>query len=430
MKRFLGSTIVLLLGAGLVPFAHGTNGYSPTGFGTANKGLAGAGVALPQDSLAAATNPAGMALVGHRLDVGAALFNPNRSFTANDDALTPPFPSVRPGEVESDRDIFLVPHFGWNRPLGTDAAIGISVGGNGGMNTEYDTDVWRNFATPGDPDSVASATTGVDLAQLFVGFTYARQISPNMALGIMPIVAVQRFEAKGLEPFRRLSSSPDHVTNNGHDYSWGYGVRVGWLGRASERLTLGASWQSRLYMDRFDDYRGLFAEQGDFDVPSTFTLGLSYAATPNVALVADWQRIHFSEVDALGNSNDLAPVPGAFLGRDDGLGFGWDDIDIIKLGIQWDRDAAWTFRAGVSHAEQLFDNSETLFNILAPATIRSHASLGFTWRPNGGHAISMAYTRAFEEKISGRNPNFTGPQTGFVEMDQHELEVSWGIRFN
>ncbi|MDZ7750292.1 MAG: outer membrane protein transport protein [Gammaproteobacteria bacterium] len=429
MKRFLGSTIVLLLGAGLVPLAHGTNGYSPTGFGTANKGMAGAGVALPQDSLAAATNPAGMALVGHRLDVGAAVFNPNRGFTANADG-GPPFPSIPPGEFDSDRDIFLVPHFGWNRSLGTDAAIGISVGGNGGMNTDFDTAVWQNFSPPTAPDMFqASEPTGVDLAQLFIGFTYARQVSPNMAFGIMPIVAVQRFEAEGLEPFRAFSTSPNHVTNNGHDYSWGYGVRVGWLGRASERLTLGASYQSKLYMERFDDYRGLFAEDGDFDIPSTFTLGLSYAATPHVALVADWQRIHYSDVAALGNSNDLPPQPG-ILGSDGGLGFGWDDIDIIKLGIQWDRDEAWTFRAGLSHADQLFDKSETLFNILAPATIRTHASLGFTWRPDPGHAISLAYTRAFEEKISGSNPNFVGTQTGFVEMDQHELEVSWGIRFN
>ncbi len=39
-------------------------GTHPTGFGTINKGMVGAGVALPQDAMTAATNPAGMGLVG------------------------------------------------------------------------------------------------------------------------------------------------------------------------------------------------------------------------------------------------------------------------------------------------------------------------------------------------------------------------------
>ncbi|MES9848664.1 MAG: hydrocarbon degradation protein, partial [Candidatus Thiodiazotropha sp.] len=70
--------------------AHATNGYSPTGFGTTNKGMAGTGVAFPQDTLAAATNPAGMVLLGHRTDLGMAFFSPSdRGFTANNDALSP-----------------------------------------------------------------------------------------------------------------------------------------------------------------------------------------------------------------------------------------------------------------------------------------------------------------------------------------------------
>ena len=67
--------------------AHATNGYSPTGFGVASKGLAGAGVAFPQDTLAGATNPAGMVFVGDRVDVGVALFGPDRGFTADDNAV-------------------------------------------------------------------------------------------------------------------------------------------------------------------------------------------------------------------------------------------------------------------------------------------------------------------------------------------------------
>ena len=421
----LAVTLVAVLAS--APQVRATNGYSPTGFGTANKGLVGAGVALPQDTLAAATNPAGMALLGHRLDVGAALFNPNRGFTANDDAQTPPFPSVPAGRYESRTDVFLVPHFGWNRPLDDNSSIGVSIGGNGGLNTDYDDAIWRNF---NNPAGIASAPTGVDFAQLFVGITYAREVTPGHYLGITPILAAQRFRAEGLEPFQGLSTSPTRVTNNGYDYAWGYGLRIGWLGQLSDRLTLGVSAQTRLEMTRFEDYEGLFAEQGDFDTPGTVTAGLAYEVTPSVTLVFDWQRIFFGDVKALGNSNNLQLGPSNLLGADNGLGFGWDDINIYKLGVQWKYSPQWTFRAGYSHADQLFDNGESLFNILAPATIQSHASLGLTYQVDQRNSVSVAYTRAFPNKIRGQNTNFTGPQTGHVEMDQHELEISWGIRFD
>src|SRR3989344_5652211 len=56
------------------PGAFATNGYFAHGYGTRAQGMAGAGVALPQDALAAATHPAGMVLVGNRIDVGMMLF--------------------------------------------------------------------------------------------------------------------------------------------------------------------------------------------------------------------------------------------------------------------------------------------------------------------------------------------------------------------
>ena len=82
--------------------AIATNGYSPTGFGTINKGMVGAGVALPQDSMTAATNPAGMALVGNRWDGGIALFSPSdRGFTADSNVSPAP---INPGTYTSKND--------------------------------------------------------------------------------------------------------------------------------------------------------------------------------------------------------------------------------------------------------------------------------------------------------------------------------------
>ena len=46
--------------------ALATNGTMPHGYGIKAQGMGGASIALPQDALAAANNPAGMAFVGNR----------------------------------------------------------------------------------------------------------------------------------------------------------------------------------------------------------------------------------------------------------------------------------------------------------------------------------------------------------------------------
>jgi long-chain fatty acid transport protein len=423
LNIFLALTLGLLMPS--VVFA--TNGYFSHGFGTKSKGLAGAAVALPQDAMMAATNPAGMVLLGNRWDVGLAAFNPNRGYTANDDAQ-PGSASIPAGEFESSNDFFFVPHFGINWMLDDVSSVGISLGGNGGMNTEYRTETFRNFAPPGSPPQFqATSPTGADLIQLFVGFTYARKIWERHSFGITPIFAVQRFKAQGLEPFRGASVSPDSVTNNGNDYSYGGGVRVGWLGALTDWLEVGASYQSKLFMSKFDKYKGLLAERGNFDIPPVVNVGFAAHVMPKLTFAFEVQEILFDEVNSISNTNDF-PVTQGSLGGDDGLGFGWDNMTIFKMGLQWNVQPDWIVRVGYSTANQVIPNSQALFNILAPATVTDHFSFGFTKGFGKRYELNLAYTHAFNEKVSGTNPN-TGPQTGFLEMDQNEVEVSWSRKF-
>ncbi|MDE2353380.1 MAG: long-chain fatty acid transporter, partial [Betaproteobacteria bacterium] len=70
----------LVIAGGLVsPLAQATNGYFAIGYGQKSVGMGGVGIALPQDALAAASNPAGMVWVGDRTDLGLEWFRPTRS---------------------------------------------------------------------------------------------------------------------------------------------------------------------------------------------------------------------------------------------------------------------------------------------------------------------------------------------------------------
>ncbi len=127
--------VSLLIAGGLVtPMAHATNGYFPIGYGAKTEGMGGAGIALPQDAIAAANNPAGMVMMGDRTDFGLIWFKPNRSteITGNGAGLN--------GSYDGNgRSNFFIPSFGYNKMINADTSLGVSVFGNGGMNTQYNT---------------------------------------------------------------------------------------------------------------------------------------------------------------------------------------------------------------------------------------------------------------------------------------------------
>ena len=135
-KSTRGALAAACLAAGLsaAPVAWATNGYFPHGYGIKAKGMGGVSTALSQDSLGGATNPAAMVWAGNRVDLGGDVFMPKRDAQRSD---AQPAGSPLNGQVDSDRTAFLIPEFGYNRMLGNELSVGISVYGNGGMNTTY-----------------------------------------------------------------------------------------------------------------------------------------------------------------------------------------------------------------------------------------------------------------------------------------------------
>ena len=420
--------------------AHATNGYFAHGYGTKNKGLAGAGVALPQDAMAAATNPAGMAFVGERADVGLALFSPIREYTTSGAGgpLAPPAFNLINTTAESDNELFYIPHLGMNWAMGANDTFGVTIYGNGGMNTDYPASESGGFGT-----FYSGGATGVDLAQVFFAFTWAHKIAPNAAIGVTPILAYQRFEAFGLQNFAGFSTDPANLSNNGYNGSYGGGLKLGFQSDVGGGVTLGASYQTEMMMSEFDSYAGLFAEQGDFDIPATATIGLAWKVNPAHTIVFDVQEIFYSDVKSVGGpfnpslNNCAGVVFGGgsaassqdCLGGNNGSGFGWEDMTIFKLGYQWVVNPGLTLRAGVSQGDQPIPSSEVLFNILAPAVIETHVTAGATFSVGPNTEISLAGMYAPEESVSGPNPLAAGSQTIELTMYQYEFEASIGIKF-
>ena len=491
MKQTLGlvRAVVFVCGMVCATAASATAGYFMLGYGAKSMGMAGAVVSNPQDAIAAASNPAGMALVGERVDAGLRFFSPIREAQINTSAYGDlANPVTFDVQDESRRNMFLIPNIGFTRAINNQLSWGFTIYGNGGLNSTYDRNIFdQTFVVFGafgqggpaaaaqvpqgttTPDAVAAGqlpaananvgTLGVDLAQSIQALSLAYRANQAHTVGASLLVGVQRFSARGLGNFQCFTTSvannpggnpscafgvadipSPYLTNNNSDWSYGAGVRVGWIGEITPALTLGASAASKIYMTEFDDYKELFAEQGDLDIPANFALSATFKATPKLNLSFDFQRILYEGVNSISNPGPVASPGGPFfppgggpLGADNGLGFGWEDTNVYRIGFDYRYDNQWTFRAGYAYNDQTIPDDQVLFNILAPAVIRHHATVGFTFRPNANSEWSFAYMHALKDDVRDPASPFSVPGVvdvpAEISMYQNSLDFSYSLKF-
>lgn len=438
--------LVGLLAAGcLAPgLATATNGYFQHGYGLKAKGMAGVGTAMAVDTFGGANNPASMVWVGNRIDFGADLFSPRRSASRFGSS---PLLGPVDGTADSDSNYFVVPEFGYNKMINPNLSLGITVYANGGMNTDYPggqipaASACAGFnPTPGPYNLLCgNGRLGVDLMQLVIAPTLAYKLNPNHSIGVSPLIGIQRFKVDGLQAFDNpfFSTAPGNVTNRGHELAHGFGVRVGWFGKLSDSVNVGAAYSTKIYMSEFDKYRGLFAEQGGFDMPENYNAGIAVKVSPKLTVAADYQRINYSDVKSVGNTqvNLLACAGGnaAFcLGGNSGAGFGWKDVNVFKVGVEYQYDQRWTWRAGYDHTDNPIRGSDIDFNILAPGVVQDHLTLGLTYKTATGGELTFGYMHAFNNSVTAPSllnsfvPPGVSAGSASIKMYQNAFGIAYG----
>jgi len=375
LKKILATAIVA--GLTLPTVATATNGYFMIGFGAKSRGMGGVGVAEGVDGLAAAFNPATMMDVGTRFDIGGDIFYAPINISHSDGTLSETT-ILEESHFEdtffSPGDVFIIPNMGATYKYNEDITIGFAFIG-AGMGTQFDQTIPADNtgATPSyfynfnNPVNNADSNVGIKLLQMQIPLSIAYKLNEQHNVGFSFVMAMQYFEAHGLQAFQelKLASSTSNLTNMGTDFSYGAGIRLGWQGKfLNDDLKAGFNYSSRVYMSEFEDYSSLFAEQGDFDIPENYALGLSYSAIPNIKIKFDIQQINYDDIASVGNpgpyaynSTEFNPLcPGVDtdnckLGGDQGMGFGWTDQTIYKIGTEYSYNEKLTVRAGANYGK-------------------------------------------------------------------------------
>jgi long-chain fatty acid transport protein len=402
-KTLLAASIVLALGS---QAAFATNGLAPTGVGQEQKAMGGASAGNPINTMSIATNPAAASFINDGFDVGLEIFKPSRSATQK--ATGTSFDG-------NGKSTFVIPEAGYKKQLNDKVALGVVAYGNGGMNTSYGTN-------PG----FGAGSAGVDYQQLFVSPTVSYKISDDAAIGVSANMVYQKFKAEGLQGFDNAfrTSSVGSVTNNGYDSSTGVGATIGVQGNVTDKLSMGASYRSKVKMGKLDKYKGLFPGAGTMDVPAALTVGMAYKATPKTTIAADVQQIYYSDTQ-YGNSA-TAFFLGRRLGDPGGPGFGWSDQTVYKLGVKHQLNDNLALMAGINHGKNPVSSSETNFNVLAPGIVEDHISLGFEKKINPKSKLIGSYVHAFNKNVSGDN----GPFGAYdLKMKQDAVGIAYSHEF-
>jgi Outer membrane protein transport protein (OMPP1/FadL/TodX). len=117
----------------------------------------------------------------------------------------------------------------------------------------------------------------------------------------------------------------------------------------------------------------------------------------------------------------------AQLGSDNGPGFGWQSVNVIKVGMEIHPVGPFTVRLGYNHSTNPVQSRDVTFNILAPGVVKDHATFGVTYDLTHKSELTLAYMHAFRNTVSGNSLLLGGQEK--IYMFQNSIGVAFGHRF-
>jgi len=186
-------------------------------------------------------------------------------------------------------------------------------------------------------------------------------------------------------------------------------------------VRLGIAASTRIWSQKFDNYRGLLAGQGEADIPPILQAGVAVDVSRDLTLMADYRRIWFSTVSAIGNP----ATNQALLGSDNGPGFGYADVNALQLGAEYRAAPGLTLRGGYAYNNNPISSPNVMFDIIGPATVQQHFTAGAEIKVMKGMDFEIAGMYAPWNKVSGTELS----DTHGVTVGLEEFEVTAGIKY-
>ncbi|MGA8278744.1 MAG: hypothetical protein WB784_11200 [Rhodanobacteraceae bacterium] len=238
------------------------------------------------------------------------------------------------------------------------------------------------------------------------------------------VLAYQRFATVGLGITGRPDDLRPFAAASG-DSSFGTGARVDFSAALTNRLSWRAGYQSRVNMAPLSNYRGVFAEPGDFDIPANASFALRYALTPVFGVDIGVQRVMYSDITPFASS--ALPIRFlALLGDGASPTFAWRDLTVYSVGWSMHSAAAGDVELRYTTRQQPSPTSHLLARALALDSANSTISLGWTRATSQDSHLSFLASYASA-------PYFLGVPTSHLTNEpvggRVEFQAIWAMRF-
>ncbi len=350
--------------------AFATNGMLMEGYGPISTAMGGVSQAIDHGNAAMAQNPATLGMMADgtaRIDVAFGVLGPDVASSMTG------MPIAKSGGTS-----YVMPAFGYTRRSGA-LTYGMGMFAQGGMGTEYDA---TSFLAMGSGSPVRSE---LGIGNLIFPVTY--QVNPNLSIGAslkfmwssldmqMAATGAQlggmvtsasgnlaaALGGLGVAPWARIDFS-DGSKFSGAAKSTGFGATIGMTYKASNDVTLGASYQLKSALNDMQtassgasmSASGGFLDYGqitvvDFQMPSVLALGASWQLNPSVLLAADIKSVGWANaMKSFKMRYDSAQMGGSVsfaLPQD------WKDQTVFSVGVSFRATDALTLRAGLNLAD-------------------------------------------------------------------------------
>jgi len=252
----------------------------------------------------------------------------------------------------------------------------------------------------------------------------------NSALSFSAIFAYQRFAGLGLGinsvPVQDNAgiATPDALHNNAGSY--GSGMRVDFNSALTDRVSWQVGYQSRVNMDAFNNYRGVYSEPGSFDIPASANAGIGYALTPEFKFDLGVERVMYSQITPF-TSYALPTRFLVLLGSEISPSFRWQNLSVYSIGGTWQSEDFGTWSLRYSTREQPLPTSALLQSALEPYLSSHDVEFAFTRAFGSNSSLHLAATYAPTEFVLGLPTS--NSLRNLNSGNQIEYEALWITRF-
>ena len=291
------------------------------------------------------------------------------------------------------------------------------------MRLEVDWQYSNQLAMTSFDPVMSSNTQGLERRLISPGLLH--RINDSQVIGISAVFATQSFGVSrlGLQSYEQSlpANLRSGIYDPYHETGYGAGVSLALRSEIADGITLDAGYRSRIDMNEFASYRGVYSQPADLDIPARAKLGLAFQATENSWLNVSVERVLYSEIGAFASQN----LPGRFLsllGDSTSPSFSWDDLTVYSVGWTWADNKGSSWYIDFSSRSQPLPSSKILSQAINSDLAQNAMTIGYSRRMSMTSRFNLNAAYAPAEYAFGGN--VLGVTTDQLDQDL-EVEANW-----